>query len=1114
MKRIKEFIKRTISNRLSLKFILVCTLLFMAFIIAVNTKQEKVKASEPVNTYNINSKEDLINYSTAYANGDRNENDTLIIAINSGDKISDLGYVSIGTQARPFKGTIQTPVAGATDFLLFDIALFDYVSTDLTLTGPINIQRANASNANDSLFANHVVSGNSPANWSIVLNDYSYTDEGVEASTKFASVFGEMGENAIVTVDFTNNSSLNVESSSNAGLIAGTLKSHATLNVKTQGTASNVSVTSLSGHAGSLVGYADKYSTIKFLSANNTGVTSVTSASDKSAGGLIGYADDITIDNSAITNYHIKGTIAGQYAGGVFGYYINRDDSLFDLSTNFDIESGTTINGSTYSGGIFGQFANNNTSFTFNGNKSGSETINVNIPNGTYRGGVFGCVTNSSLGHSIIVQNTDITIDSNASSGGIFGRVNSASYISMNNIYVTSSTLVAGLIYIVENNGSFIDLTDEIHISVPSISGSTNYSAGLVYKFNSGVLRMSGLLDMSMFKSISHTSAYLVKERDRVLIYALGDGTTGWTFKRNVVNAIDDIGNWGETLLVDGTTLKEDDLFDINGSTHTLKVKSPATTIGSVTDFVKTALNMQLNTDSDTGALQFESSTRSSTLLTQTYYIDSDINLEGTGILGLTRDDGKNDDFTGTISGDNHTISLAIGKSYGLNENGEALGSDSKQGKIFGYTYNGAINHKYNGLISKIGSSTITNLKISGYARIYKNISSALYVGGLAGIAKGNITLTNVSSDINFDYMQKDDNTGYYGGLFGALDTNFNISITSGIIKPTFIDSTESSVGSSAITHIGGVIGNIHAGTTQALSLSGTTIGIDYSMVNSNTRLSAFGSLYSSTDIQAYSKGSRTINLTNVNVEMDATGVTSNNKFGAILAMNSFAFDITISGLTIDDVSITQKSTSSSKVAHYGGLFQFVTGRLDLESININSCNFNISNDSSSTFGFVANRTYNSTSGKTQALYLDIVDSTYNINNLTFTTQPTSFGGFDEIVCNSRYNNTAISSNGNSIISITTTGNVIDTTNPYNTYINRTAFGKTTGFINKNTRYYYNVEYARENRLSATKLDFYVFSLKTYAHSSIRGWFESNTTFTGDLDMTGISYYPVNTGHI
>ena len=218
MKGIKEGIKRIIRNRLSLKFILVCTLLFTSIFIAVNSKQERIKASEPVGTYNINSKQDLIDYSIAYASGDRNPEDTLIIAINSGDKISDLGFISIGTSARPFSGTIQTPVAGATDFLLFNIALFDYVSTDLTLTGPVNIQRANATNANDSLFANHVVKGTNSADWKILLNDYSFTDEGVEASTKFASVIGEIEANAEVTIEFTNDSSLNVEASSNAGL--------------------------------------------------------------------------------------------------------------------------------------------------------------------------------------------------------------------------------------------------------------------------------------------------------------------------------------------------------------------------------------------------------------------------------------------------------------------------------------------------------------------------------------------------------------------------------------------------------------------------------------------------------------------------------------------------------------------------------------------------------------------------------------------------------------------------------------------------------------------------------------------------------------------------------
>ena len=178
MKKVLRKFKNLISFKFSLKLIFVIAILFVIFNISYKPSTKKVKAEDPINTYNINSAQDLIDYSIAYAQGDRNKLDTLVIAINSGDRISDTGFISIGTSERPFSGIISAPVAGATSFLLFDVALFDYVSTDMVIDGSgyINIQRAQNSKTNGSLFANHVVKGTNNANWKINLDTYSFFD--------------------------------------------------------------------------------------------------------------------------------------------------------------------------------------------------------------------------------------------------------------------------------------------------------------------------------------------------------------------------------------------------------------------------------------------------------------------------------------------------------------------------------------------------------------------------------------------------------------------------------------------------------------------------------------------------------------------------------------------------------------------------------------------------------------------------------------------------------------------------------------------------------------------------------------------------------------------------
>ncbi|MBR5987662.1 MAG: hypothetical protein IK037_03750, partial [Clostridia bacterium] len=64
-------------------------------------------AAEPEQTYNIYTVADFVGYARAYAAGDRNPKDVLNISINSGSEITDDTFISLGTAARPFAGTID-----------------------------------------------------------------------------------------------------------------------------------------------------------------------------------------------------------------------------------------------------------------------------------------------------------------------------------------------------------------------------------------------------------------------------------------------------------------------------------------------------------------------------------------------------------------------------------------------------------------------------------------------------------------------------------------------------------------------------------------------------------------------------------------------------------------------------------------------------------------------------------------------------------------------------------------------------------------------------------------------------------------------------------------------
>ena len=1102
----------------------------VAFAVFSPSERLSVKAADPAQTYNIRSAADLIAYSQSYAAGGKNPLDVLNISINMGSVVSDDGFISIGTSDRAFAGTLNLPNAGVDTFHLFDCPLFDYVSTDMKMTGSGTVkiirERANEEPADGvftegSLFANHVVKGSAAANWQINLAPYS--GEGNESSS-FKSVIGEIAADAEVSISFTNTASIPVVSDGNAGLICGTLNAGATLKVTTAGSGGAVSVTA-SGHAGGLVGEMKAGAKLEYDSANNTKVNSVTSSAGY-AGGIVGKVNEVTSDGdftfkSGVTDYTVSGTITGSTgAGALFGYYKNNySPSTFTLADTYAIASGTIVSSSGSSGGVFGQLENNGANFIFNGNGSGGETFSVSISGGSSRGGLAGAFKTSALTSTFTVRDFKPTISTSilsgsSYSGGIIGKITSdnAAYIvidgetdSLPIVVTVSGSANAGLIGDLGSKGSFADVKGQIKIN-------GNCSASLIANAPQGVVRIKGVTDLSSYVANTDTvSGTFIKSRSRALVYALGSGSdAGWTVKRNLVNACDDIVGWGEVVRTGASGFTESDLFTVDGSAHTVTLKESSTSMGTPAAFAKTALNIALNNSATAvGALRFDDALNSSaTLLAADLSLSNDISLVGTGITGLTRDNGDSaQTFTGTFNGNSHTLTFATGESYGLKGDGTALDSDSKQGNIY--------THLYNGLFAKISGASankgkVYDLTLDGDFYINQTAGD-LSVGGMTALAGGYTTALNVDSDIAVRFKCGLNSgvsyVGFVGGAIGKVLEGATVSITSGTngIKPAVSD-ISAIADNDNTTYVGGVIGYVApSASNQKITFEeDSIIGLDYSKTTKNARTSVFGAAIAGVGNSSYVKDLRQITFEdNVSVDITANGASASGKnFGAILGCNWYAADVTIKDLTVD-ADITANANSD-----FGGLVRNATGRWDIQSISLSSADFTLPGG---TFGFVANRSY--VTSPDSALYLDIdnTDSNYDIAALTFTGSP-SFSRFDEIVSDSRFNGTSgnIANNGNSIISITTSDNVIKTNGSYNTYLNKTTYGQTaSGKINPCTRYYYNVKYARANTATA-KYNFFVWSLKAYAHSSLAAWFPSTSTFTGDLDMTGISYYPVD----
>lgn len=149
-----------------------------------------------------------------------------------------------------------------------------------------------------------------------------------------------------------------------------------------------------------------------------------------------------------------------------------------------------------------------------------------------------------------------------------------------------------------------------------------------------------------------------------------------------------------------------------------------------------------------------------------------------------------------------------------------------------------------------------------------------------------------------------------------------------------------------------------------------------------------------------------------------------------------------------------------------------------------------------------------------RALYLEILPNGYVINNTNDTKAITLSGGLssktpnvDEICGKSIRDN---ASNNNAVISIATDKNHtgIDLSeNACNTYQNKIL---AKDVVNKNTRYYYNLDAIKAGTGNADKL--MCTALVNYRAENIRGNFSGNTlqTITGTINLTGYSYYPVS----
>lgn len=977
----------------------------------------------------------------------------------------------------------------------------------------------------------------------------------------------------------------------------------------------NYTVTSTGASAGGLVGTMANGAKL-ILSNNQLNNITQSITGSTYAGGIVGDATGAyigvsdpgrTIGSMTITsNFKASSTTlsATTASGYLFGRYINEATSYPEIPADGETPAvpASTVNDRTFvidssfrnvsltfnsnnAGGYYGVLDNNNSgaTITFNGgisditanlNDSSDTMLKVNYNSKSDVGGVIYKYKANALENSLIVENTYIYVNGNVTNfGGVCSVADdsgSAAYISIHDFYTRqakTATSSGGLIC--NSNSCFIDVSGTIRIK-------GNVQGGLIYSMPKGVLRLAGVTKLG---EISESEGLIVKNRTNGLIYSKGDGKTESTWKLIRMNnsdkskeSVDDVGSWGEVVRLTesgdikslATDTNEDYVIDESAleTDHFITIPTfDATAISGRDDLIRLALHIQLKvgdsptTTSATGSAMVMAGAGSKSILSNSITISSsssDISLIGTGITGLTRDNGDNNKYTGTFNGNNKTITLAIGEAYGYKSNGTDLavntnGNDGSTGRIY--------RHAYNGLFAKLGNgATIQNLTVDGIIYLGNNMTPDHYTGGFgASIEAGTIEFSNATSSIEM-YLYGKQKSAYSGGFVSRIaDSNVTLNFYDCTSDVTFYDNKNEGTNTDNEIFFGGFVSMItwqsqnvnvnikKSATGTGCKLSGAYSNVDYSNPPYTAKYGGLIAYIENKNDNGY-KGYW--NTRKINIEsLDIDGLTIDAKIGktganygcaALLGYEWYGADVTIQDLNIGKTSECRISINSGSVdgVKMSGLCTIATGHWQVESIEIERLKVE---GKKSSFGMIINSAFRPKNDDgVPAMYLELT----NMKDYIISSDASKVGftgitnGFDEIVLHSWMarggSRDDIGDNGASIISINTDANanspsLIMSGSACNTYQNQTSFGKTVAH-NPNARYYYNLNYLRSKIAAGTATTaerFLLWSVYQYAYnlSTIRSYFNNtNTNGTlsysdlqgGDLDMVGLSYYPID----
>lgn len=1117
---------------------------------------------------------------------------------------TNYNFLGLGDEASPYEGAfgLDQKTAAKQYSIATSRALFNVLSTKARLDKLPFCISENAVSMQEPLLAGKLKQGGADEclTGGIVLRDLN-SDK--ISNAVIGGLIGTMEEGTSATLTFENQftKELTISTSSHTGLFCNTMAANASLTAefkKTSGAGSiKVEATGTGMDAGGFVGHMETNAGLKIAGSS---VDQVTSGSGN-AGGLVGCATDGSIQlkgqaTEQVTNFSFADVLtikAGSTfaAGGLIGsWLVTKGDTVGCDLSDYQFKK-LVISGGQDVGGLFGLLKNTSTGKTAisisanaanTANTANTMTAKVSGPVTNF-GGIVGTYQSDQMDSTLTIKGeSDKALDANTSGGanvntsygGIIGAISGSSYVEIENVSATTADMkkdskasFGGLVGKMSDgllNAGNVTLKSSNDLS--SDADNVDGRGGLVGHLVKGVLRLHGSTNLSEQKITTayHHVGQIVGNNDDGLVYAPGDGNgpsadgSGWSLTRysGADRGGSDIGNWGAVVRL-GDKLSEgnEGVVTFNQDAHTVQVQNgTGSGISSANAFAAYALAFDLS-KAYTGSGSSEALSFAATVdatASQTVTLTEDIDLTGTGILGIGKDNIEKgttaQKFAGILDGNNYTITLDIGTTYGANVSGTG---DNAAGQLYAKRSDQRDAHYSLALIPFAGNVTIQDLTIAGTVacRVPQNVSEEensgdirypAFVSAAIGLASGNTAFENVTVNTKVSVSEETDakklhvwQAGFLGRCEKSKELTFrNCNWGS---ESTLIDERNTDN-----QRIGGLAAEVMGSckvTVENCTLSG-------SITSKATSNACVGGLIAvsrgetqNDSNNSYTSAVSIINILNLKVNGEAITADASSTSGGLLGYQwkNTNVEFAASADNTDGASgVTISGAALNAKAQFGGLVYQATGYW-----NATAANSIIFKTENKTTTFTGKSTKDVPSGLlvgtglikvTQsgnevvesALYLEagtwgnVSDAAYKIDRGAVTISIGNSGYFDELVGVTKKDDAGHS---NAVVSLAVrdgkgTAERIDTEGTKNTYT-----GQLSNYKNGNTRYYYNLDSYRKNNpdlnVDSVKSpeDMVLWSVAQYAAVNIRGNFRqgerTDVTITGSIDLKGYSYYPV-----